>query len=473
MPASKSTSTAEVYLTVHQFDFQPLLIRIIGSGTQSVARPLPKRVKSSKLAPLKEGEEGKKTPQSMLRRRPSGEMSGLISNQMSAIGTLNPGQLGTATLRKTQIRTSYPKLMSAKRTLVEEDETKDLDPAKIAEREYLNRFGIVHDLDKEKDIKFAQYLGDKAMDNNDIEFEQQLTAEIERIRLQALEKRTTGQINPELSSEMAVEFKTVPDKIATWDDKQNDEHHNRREALARFMKAGTKVILHYRLMKRLSKIQEMLSTCKNKEEVSKLVEEGHAKAVDREQGLTIAVDYELFFEADNLRPSYFELDFEEEETKKSSVVYKPEGRTSFDDLAAVKEIVPHNMEILKFTESNYPADYYNHNSAIPPPRQSAEEEYYLKSAALGEAVPDTLSSVYSLPLKVPAHHFIYDQQLTKRYQPYAICDEKDPELYLQNDEPIEDEFEGWTEGEYEILKFKFSRNMGCPYTTSSGFNFSC
>lgn len=75
MPTTKSTSTAEVLLHVHQFDFQPLPIKIIGSGLQALTRPIAKRIKSSKLAPLKEGEEpkdGKKTAQSRLKRRPSG-----------------------------------------------------------------------------------------------------------------------------------------------------------------------------------------------------------------------------------------------------------------------------------------------------------------------------------------------------------------------------------------------------------------
>lgn len=136
MPTSKSTSTAEVFLSVHQFDFQPLPIRIIGSGSQTVTRPVPKRIKSSKLAPLKEGEEpkeGKKTGQALLRRRPSGEVSAMsqTSSQMMGTGTINAP--GINTLKKTHIRTSYPKLM-AKRTQIEEEESKVMDPAKVAER---------------------------------------------------------------------------------------------------------------------------------------------------------------------------------------------------------------------------------------------------------------------------------------------------------------------------------------------------
>lgn len=67
----------------------------------------------------------------------------------------------------------------------------------------------------------------------------------------------------------------------TWDDKKNDEHHARRLALLRFMNAGTKVILKYRLLKRLSKIREFIGSCTTKQEVRKLVEESHAKAMDQ------------------------------------------------------------------------------------------------------------------------------------------------------------------------------------------------
>jgi hypothetical protein len=51
-----------------------------------------------------------------------------------------------------------------------------------------------------------------------------------------------------------------------------------------------------------------------------------------------------------------------------------------------------------------------------------------------------LTSAYSLPIKVPAHHFIYDDQKIKRYQNYNSYDEKDPEAILEDNGPIEDEF---------------------------------
>ena len=71
-----------------------------------------------------------------------------------------------------------------------------MDPAKITEKEYLNRFNRIQQLDKEKEIKFAQYLGDKAMTEQEIKFEEDLVAELAKARLQALRKGTTGRVNP-------------------------------------------------------------------------------------------------------------------------------------------------------------------------------------------------------------------------------------------------------------------------------------
>jgi len=75
---------------------------------------------------------------------------------------------------------------------------------------------------------------------------------------------------------------------------------------------------------------------------------------------------------------------------------------------------------------------------IPPPRLSGEEEYFYKTPALDSYQPEALTSAYLLPIKVPAHHFIYNDQAIKHYQNYMTCDEKDPEVNLDNNQPVED-----------------------------------
>jgi len=55
------------------------------------------------------------------------------------------------------------------------------------------------------------------------------------------------------------------------------------------MNAGTKVILKYRMLKRLAKIQQFIGNCSTQQEVKKLVDESYAKALDQQQGITIPV----------------------------------------------------------------------------------------------------------------------------------------------------------------------------------------
>jgi hypothetical protein len=60
------------------------------------------------------------------------------------------------------------------------------------------------------------------------------------------------------------------------------------------MNAGTKVILKYRMVKRLGKIRALLAGCTSRQQVRRLVEESHAKAMDQQQGLSLPVFSSLF-----------------------------------------------------------------------------------------------------------------------------------------------------------------------------------
>jgi hypothetical protein len=60
------------------------------------------------------------------------------------------------------------------------------------------------------------------------------------------------------------------------------------------MNAGSRVILKYRMLKRLTKINAFLAGCANKQDVKKKVEESYAKALDQQQGYTLSVINCLF-----------------------------------------------------------------------------------------------------------------------------------------------------------------------------------
>lgn len=133
----------------------------------------------------------------------------------------------------------------------------------------------------------------------------------------------------------------------------------------------------------------------------------------------------LTFDCDCLRPSYYELMFDENKDNQKTMVFKPEGKTTFDDLKEIKQCLPHKLDQLQLAEVHFPPDYYNHTRIIPKTRASGEQEAYFKSSALPGYEPEPLSSIYSLPIKVPAHHFIYNDDSIRRYHNYGSINEKD------------------------------------------------
>jgi hypothetical protein len=154
------------------------------------------------------------------------------------------------------------------------------------------------------------------------------------------------------------------------------------------------------------------------------------------------------FGLDSLQPAFFPLQFEENKDGQNALTFKPEGRANFDDLAAIKELKTHRVDQFKLSEMAFPPEFFNHSRLIPKSRSSGEDEWCHKGSALPGYHHDPLSSVFSLPIKAPAHHFIFDNHALRRYKNYANRDEKDPEEYLQEPGAIEDEFEGWTGGEF-------------------------
>lgn len=58
------------------------------------------------------------------------------------------------------------------------------------------------------------------------------------------------------------------------------------------------------------------------------------------------------------------------------------------------------------------------------------------------------------------------------FNEYSAIDEKDPRYLFAIDEPLEDEFEGWSKGEFEVLKARLLKNPGISYTLNSGYNYS-
>lgn len=102
------------------------------------------------------------------------------------------------------------------------------------------------------------------------------------------------------------------------------------------MKAGSRVILKYRLLKRLTKIKAFLADCANKQEVRKKIQDSHAKAMDQQQGLSLQEEIDFHFGFDSLQPTFYPLQLDESAENQKDATFKPEGKATFDDLAIVK-----------------------------------------------------------------------------------------------------------------------------------------
>ena len=54
--------------------------------------------------------------------------------------------------------------------------------ANSEERQFMSRYNRVQEVDKEKEIKFTEYLGDRAMNEEQLQIERSITAEMRAFR---------------------------------------------------------------------------------------------------------------------------------------------------------------------------------------------------------------------------------------------------------------------------------------------------
>ena len=151
---------------------------------------------------------------------------------------------------------------------------------KIEEKEYLSRYNTIQELDKEKDIKFAEFLGDKAMTEEDLDFLNKIRDEFKSTRLDGIKKISSERYQPSFGQNVEVEYDKLKNPELTFNDNKNDELKERKVKLNLFMKAGTKIIQEYRLLKRLKIIKEFLKDCHTKADVTKKVEESYQKSLE-------------------------------------------------------------------------------------------------------------------------------------------------------------------------------------------------
>lgn len=123
----------------------------------------------------------------------------------------------------------------------------------------------------------------------------------------------------------------------------------------------------------------------------------------------------LSFSSECLQPTGLHIQFKEE-GESFKKVFETEGKASFDDDMPLEEIKRHETDIMGYLPLTFPSDFTHPQKNIPVYRQSAEEEYPLKTAGLPDFKLIEISSVYSFPLNVPTHQFICNDLTVNRYK---------------------------------------------------------
>jgi hypothetical protein len=179
-PTIKATAVAELQLKVAQFDFEPLNIRVVGTGKEADKKKSSIRVKPGS-AEQRNKEIRSQTP--LDKQSPNGK------TQQLGQSTLKRGR---SSMRQSQQQMLKPLTMLGNSNLNEsrlQSVVKTDNEQKHSEREFLDRFNEVQGLDKEKDIKFFIYNGDKPMTEEELTASKQ-TRETQKVeRLARLEEK--------------------------------------------------------------------------------------------------------------------------------------------------------------------------------------------------------------------------------------------------------------------------------------------
>jgi hypothetical protein len=222
-PCDCTTAVLEAELRISQFDFEPLTVRIMGSGKIPDKR---KPAKPAATLPSKIKEDKSKELKFSISRRKNEHLPTLL-------------RPGSARARSQEV----------------------IKPTRsIFEKNFLDKFNTVFNLDKQKEIKFLRSIGDAEIPED----------EKVQARRQTFYQSFLDTVREDGVSRHRIEFNRdlpifphdlgdVMGLTPTWDPLRNNELVLGRTSLARFMRAASRVVIKARMLRRLRLIQDSIS----------------------------------------------------------------------------------------------------------------------------------------------------------------------------------------------------------------------
>lgn len=135
----------------------------------------------------------------------------------------------------------------------------------LQEKIYLDHYNQVQQLDKDKDIKFFQCIGDYPIEQYAIEDIKKERDVYNRAQLQEQVHNGITRYDINLNNDCAIVEEVLPKYECTWDFDKNDTLKIKRIKLKKIVSAVTRVIYRMRYEDRFQKIKLFLGGANNRE----------------------------------------------------------------------------------------------------------------------------------------------------------------------------------------------------------------
>ncbi|EGR29602.1 hypothetical protein IMG5_152520 [Ichthyophthirius multifiliis] len=352
IPQTNVTVISEAELKVSQFDFEPLKIRLMGSARYKdpAENKTKKQINTSKL------------PQSNSRLEKLNKQQTCEQNKENQLDSQPQLRIENIEQDKDiQNQEQQQELQEIQSSEFQSNfllnNTEELARSSY-EKQFLNKCSIVNLLQKNKEIKFFQCIGDCDMTEVDIEEIYEKRNNFQKQILDGINIEGQNRFEIVLNNDQPqLDFEKIPQYQTTWDFDKNNDLKNRKINLNKFMSVGTKIILRIRADKRLEKLKNKLSNLKTREEVKKMVSQDQQRAEYLQIGKKENISFQISNNINIVHCIKFPIQYDASNTF-NNYAFKIEERKDFDDLHDYDVIQKNNIELMKY-ESKLQKVYFH------------------------------------------------------------------------------------------------------------------
>lgn len=343
-PRTASTVTCEIELRVNEFDYVPILTKIIASGYHKAIETTSKN----------KTETGN-TSQSKILLRVSKDFAEKSGKKLPEVAASKRISNKTSMMMK----------------------TKEIDRS-VYEQQFNNEYRTIEQADREKEFKIYRTVGNSHPDEDFRENVIKSRQSKEKSRQEGLRKRDCSRIEVIRDIDRVIyDVIDHPAPEAIWDEYTNDDFALRQLPLNKFVRAANTLIIRHRADKRISQIKQKLqqNNVRNREDAKKFVTWDWKQADIIGYGQTDFIPFEVSITSTDVQPIEITLEYESplDEFKQKLQIHP---QYSFDSLQPLSYIETQDFRMLNYSDFVCPVvSHYLYPELERENRPGAEEEY--------------------------------------------------------------------------------------------------